>query len=158
MSGMDSLKSNMRKGLLGATVSAVGAGVGGLIGGPIGMAVGGTVGGVIAATVFGIYRWVFYWKLLTYFDRILKLIDFVILQISVQHQKSFKTILHQMKDKTCWKEADEQYLPWKILQLNFSYKYYKNSGIVKHWKILSIKFCCPFYLILSVWVWKSSSD
>lgn len=55
MSGMDSLKTNVRKGLLGATISAVGAGVGGLIGGPIGIAVGGTVGGMIAATVFGKY-------------------------------------------------------------------------------------------------------
>lgn len=56
MSGMDSLMSNVRKGLLGAGISAVGAGVGGLIGGPIGMAVGGTIGGVIAATVFGKYN------------------------------------------------------------------------------------------------------
>lgn len=58
MSGMDSLKANVRKGLLGATVSAVGAGVGGLIGGPIGMAVGGTIGGVLAATVFGISNFI----------------------------------------------------------------------------------------------------
>lgn len=74
MSGMHSLKTNVRKGLLGATVSAVGAGVGGLIGGPIGMAVGGTLGGVIAATVFGKHNLIdFNW--IYCFDR--KLTQFV---------------------------------------------------------------------------------